>query len=375
MGDQFGYQLQELAKIQSDFQKITHRMTEMSQQVAAIKAAVENAASMDVAAGAPFGVGNFIAVAANVAHRVKAIKDKAEQLEAAKKKLTSDLAEDEQKIKQVISQYQQAEQKIADELKKKQESHEKPKSPHTGTDGVGGGSGGGGGGGGGHTGGGGGGGGHTGGGGGGGGGGGHIGDGGGGTGDAGGPGGLHDGGEIKDHSRGDWSTHFINGSSSWEDWPANSHSHLHPKNGEGAGVVDRPNLDGLSADRRGIVERALERAEHKLGYSQGAETNGYRVDCSGLVSCAWGLPGPGLDTYGLMSSSISHRIGKDDLQPGDAMIMGDHTVIFGGWADASHTQYIAIEDSGSQGCVSHVIPYPYYHNDQRYLPYRRNGVS
>ncbi|WP_354641735.1 hypothetical protein [Kitasatospora camelliae] len=104
-------------------------------------------------------------------------------------------------------------------------------------------------------------------------------------------------------------------------------------------------------------------------------TNGYRVDCSGLVSCAWGLPGPGLDTYGLMGSKISHRIDKEDLKPGDAMIMGDHTVLFGGWANKEHTRYIAIEDSGSQGCVSHEIPYPYYHGDQRYKPYRRNGVE
>lgn len=76
-----------------------------------------------------------------------------------------------------------------------------------------------------------------------------------------------------------------------------------------------------------------------------------------------------------MKPSVSHQIGKGDLRPGDAMIAGDHTLIFGGWANAAHTEYIGIEDSGSAGCVSHVIPYPYFHGDTSYHPYRRNGVE
>ncbi|MFD9129614.1 hypothetical protein ACFV0G_33410, partial [Kitasatospora sp. NPDC059571] len=118
MGDQFGVQLQELAKIQSDFQKINQRMTAMTQQVEAIKSAVAKAATMDLEAGMLPGVGNFLAVAFDVAYKVKTIKEKADALAETKKQLTQDIAEDAQKIKQVMAEYQAIEKKIQDGLHK-----------------------------------------------------------------------------------------------------------------------------------------------------------------------------------------------------------------------------------------------------------------
>ncbi|MFI9783556.1 hypothetical protein ACIHEI_08625 [Kitasatospora sp. NPDC051984] len=391
-GNMFGFRPEELLRIQRDFEQLNQRMAEMTQQVGHIRATVAKAAATDVFSGGILGIVGAGAVLAEVKRDVDDISQKADALMETKKKLTQELGQDAAKIKKLIARYAAVEKKIAEEMNKPKGEIQPPKSPHTGIAGVGpgggGGNSGGGGGGGGHAeqpksphtgtdgvG-------HGGGGGGGGGGGsrapqpksprtGNDSGGGGGTGTpSGGPGGKHDGPKLKDRSTGDWNTKIINGSG-WDSW---SHK-KHRKNGEGLGVKARPNLDGLSAERRAMVERALERAEHKLGYSQGAVTNGYRVDCSGLVSCAWGLPGPGLNTIGLMQGNVSHHIGKADLQPGDAMISNDHTVLFGGWVDAAHTRYIGIEDSGDAGMVSREIPYPYFHGGSAYQPYRRNGVD
>ncbi|MGW4384296.1 hypothetical protein [Kitasatospora sp. NPDC004531] len=382
----FGFRPEELLKIQRDFEQINQRMAQMTQQVGHISETVAKAAATDVFSGGILGIVGAGAVLADVTKSVRDISSKAEALMKTKERLTKELAQDAAKIKQLIARYEAIEKEIADGMKKPGGGGDQPKSPSTGIDSVpgGGGSGGGGGGGGGHE--------QPkspstgidsspgGGGGGGGGGGSHAPqpkspgtgtDSGGGTGTpSGGPGGKHDGPKLKDRSTGDWKTKIINGSG-WDSWSNKKHR----KNGEGLGVKARPKLEGLSEERRAMVERALERAEHKLGYSQGAVTNGYRVDCSGLVSCAWGLPGPGLNTIGLMQSNVSHHIGKADLQPGDALISNDHTVLFGGWVDAAHTRYIGIEDSGDAGMVSREIPYPYFHGGSAYQPYRRNGIE
>ncbi|RKE20454.1 hypothetical protein [Streptomyces sp. TLI_171] len=356
-GNQFGFQPGELLKIQRDFEQVNQRMAEMTKQVGHIKATVAKAAATDVFSGSIASILGAGAVLAEVVKDVSAINSRAEALMKTKEKLTQELGQDAAKIKQLIAAYEAAEKKIAGELNKpKGEGKPEPKSPGTRIDGAGKG---------GHKGGSGGTGGHTpqpsspne----------------GGDTGSGmpnGGPGGKHDGPKLKDRSTGDWKTHYITGNS-WDAWS----DHKHKKNGEGLGVKAHPKLDGVSPERRAMVERALERAEHKLGYSQGAVTNGYRVDCSGLVSCAWGLPGPGRNTWGLMKSDVSEHISKSELKPGDAMISGDHTVLFGGWVDASHTRYIGIEDSGDAGMVSREIPYPYFHGGSAYQPYRRKGVD
>ncbi|MFJ5230075.1 hypothetical protein ACIQBJ_09265 [Kitasatospora sp. NPDC088391] len=362
-GNQFGFQPGELLKIQRDFEQINQRMTEMSKQVGHIRETVAKAAATDVFSGWIANVFGAGAVLAQVTKDVSAINSRADALMKTKEQLTKELQQDAAKIKQLIAAYEAAEKRIAEQMKKpKVEEKPQPKAPGTGIDSAGdkgghkGGSGGSGGSGhpsqpsspGHHDG----------------------GDTGSGT-PTGGPGGKFDGPKLKDRSTGDWQTHYGDNGKSWDAWSNKTHR----KNGEGLGVKARPNLDGLSPERKAIVERALERAEHKLGYSQSAITNGYRVDCSGLVSCAWGLPGPGRNTWGLMENDVSTHITKGDLQPGDAMISGDHTILFAGWADAAHTRYIGIEDSGDAGMVSREIPYPYFHGGSAYQPYRRKGVD
>ncbi|AUG78849.1 hypothetical protein CFP65_4087 [Kitasatospora sp. MMS16-BH015] len=385
-GDQFGFQMGELAKIQQDWQQLNQQMASMTAKMGEIESVIAKAAATDLFAGIPSGLLGFGVIANRLTKDVAQIKARAEALKQTKEKLTQELGEDAEKLKAVSAEYAETEKKILEELAK-QKDKQPPSTPQppqqggggtgSGSGGSGGGSGGGGGGGsqGGH-------GGH---------GGGHGGTGldGGGSGDSGGsgggdggaipagPGGKYDGPKLKDHSTGNWNdTRFITGHS-WDAWS----DHAHPTNGHGEGVVDRPNLDGLDPERKAILERGLDRAEHKLGYSQGAVTNGYRVDCSGLVSAAWGIPPGsegGLNTWDLESSNVSHHITKDELKPGDALVCNtpkhEHVVLFGGWANPEHTKFICIEDSGSKGCVSHVLTYP-YPGTGPYRPIRKNGVE
>ena len=70
--------------------------------------------------------------------------------------------------------------------------------------------------------------------------------------------------------------------------------------------------------RAEIINRAKEWVAAKVPYSMYRYwTDGYRQDCSGFVSMAWGLPGNewtgSLDQYGV-------RITKEELQPGDMLL-------------------------------------------------------
>ena len=361
---EFGVHLRELTEVQQDWHSVSERMTELGKELGRIRSALARAATARLPVHPRAGA-DGVGIALDVTRAVKELESQVAGLLATKTRLARDLAQDAQKIKAVAAGYQAADSETAARLKRIDPGAAVPASAvgptstqawgqasawsgggGTVIDGGGG-----------------------------------AGGGGGGWSGAGGGGGGGSGfgsspvaftvGASKGVGIGNWNT--STDSRGWDGWSPSGKRH--PRNGEGGGVVAEPGLEGLSAERRGIVSRALERARRRLGYSQSSVTDGYRVDCSGLVSDAWGLPGPGLDTYGLMSPGVSHRIGKEELQPGDALISGDHTLIFAGWADAAHTSYVGIEDSGSQGCVSHVIPYPYYSGSGPYYPYRRNGTG
>ncbi|MYS79552.1 hypothetical protein [Embleya scabrispora] len=122
-----------------------------------------------------------------------------------------------------------------------------------------------------------------------------------------------------------------------------------------------------------IVARAKRWADLRLRYSMSGLHDGYRTDCSGLVSMAWGLPPPGLTTVTL--PEVSHRIAEDDLRPGDILLntapgAAGHTLIFAGWADAAHTSYHAYEESASKGAHHGTVPYPYWPGHGTFRPYR-----
>lgn len=135
--------------------------------------------------------------------------------------------------------------------------------------------------------------------------------------------------------------------------------------GRGAGIA--------AVDAGAIVARAKRWADLRLGYSMTGFHDGYRTDCSGLVSMAWGLPRPGLTTVTL--PEVSRPIDKEELRPGDILLNRSpgaigHTLIFTGWADAAHSRYHAYEESASKGAHRDTIPYPYWPGHGTFRPYR-----
>jgi hypothetical protein len=123
-----------------------------------------------------------------------------------------------------------------------------------------------------------------------------------------------------------------------------------------------------------MISRAAVWVNNHVPYNQGATYQGYREDCSGYVSMAWGLSKPGYTTYTL--PQVSHPISKGQLKPGDIILnKSEHVVLFGGWADGSQTHYVAYEETRPrEGTVKRVTPYPYWYQTSSFLPYRYNNI-
>ena len=115
-----------------------------------------------------------------------------------------------------------------------------------------------------------------------------------------------------------------------------------------------------------FFDKAFSWVHAGLMYCQCTESgsSGYRADCSGLVSYAWGLPAPGHTTYsfagGPWDDHASKKIAWSELSPGDALNFGGdpsagvgHVMLFAGWLDAAHTKVCAVEES-STGTPAHI---------------------
>ncbi|MFI6205255.1 peptidoglycan-binding protein [Streptomyces sp. NPDC051041] len=151
------------------------------------------------------------------------------------------------------------------------------------------------------------------------------------------------------------------------------------------GPGGRPAKQAAPAVPRGIsraeiIARAMTWVAAKVPYRMDAYwSDGYRQDCSGYVSMAWKLPGNewtgSLRQYGV-------RISKEELQPGDILLFhnpanpesGSHVVIFGGWTDGTRTSYTAYEQTRPH-TRRRTIPYAYWNDSDRYVPYRYRGVT
>ncbi|MEV5317917.1 peptidoglycan-binding protein [Streptomyces sp. NPDC052687] len=149
-----------------------------------------------------------------------------------------------------------------------------------------------------------------------------------------------------------------------------------------AGKPATPNLPAKApaTTRAEIIRRAKTWVAARVPYSMTRYwSDGYRQDCSGFVSMAWGLPGNEwtgtLHQYGV-------RIGKDELQPGDILLFhnpadperGSHVVIFGGWTDYTRSFYIAYESTRPHA-RGQATPYAYWTNSDRYVAYRYKGLK
>lgn len=95
-------------------------------------------------------------------------------------------------------------------------------------------------------------------------------------------------------------------------------------------------------DPKRIIARAKLWVDKRIGYSQSSYYRGYRRDCSGFVSMAWG--------YGksYTSSTIRYaakKIKKSQLRPGDAVRVPGHVSIFAGWKNKAKGEYYALEQT------------------------------
>lgn len=141
----------------------------------------------------------------------------------------------------------------------------------------------------------------------------------------------------------------------------------------------QPDLIGsavpLRLSRDQILERARRWIDAKVPYDMRRRwRDGYRQDCSGFVSMAWGL---GTSQWTGTLPRFAERIGRDELEPGDILLFhnprdpvdGSHVTIFGGWANAAHTRYTAYEETRPRARVR-TTPYAYWDHSKRYVPYR-----
>ncbi len=144
-----------------------------------------------------------------------------------------------------------------------------------------------------------------------------------------------------------------------------------------SGVAAAPELK--PATRAQIIKRAQTWVTAGVPYSMNKYwRDGYRQDCSGYVSMAWGLPGNewtgSLARYGV-------RVPRDQLQPGDILLFhnaddphdGSHVTIFGGWTDYTHGHYLAYEQTRPK-TRHQATPLGYWNNADRYLAYRYRGL-
>ncbi|WP_189184835.1 peptidoglycan-binding protein [Streptomyces albiflavescens] len=147
------------------------------------------------------------------------------------------------------------------------------------------------------------------------------------------------------------------------------------KPGKPSTVAEAP-----TTTRAEIINRAKKWVAAQVPYNMYAYwPDGYRQDCSGFVSMAWGLPGNEwtgtLGTFGV-------RISRDQLQPGDILLFhnpadpdkGSHVVIFGGWTDYTHSYYLAYEQTRPHA-RKQATPYAYWSNSDRYVAYRYKGLT
>ncbi|WP_329201366.1 MULTISPECIES: C40 family peptidase [unclassified Streptomyces] len=130
--------------------------------------------------------------------------------------------------------------------------------------------------------------------------------------------------------------------------------------------------------RSEVLKRAATWVGLGLPYNMGGSYQGWRTDCSGYVSMAWGLPGPGRATPEFLPSGVAHAITKDELKPGDALNNDHpdkygHIVLFEKWTDASKSAYWGYEFSGT-GVHHRVIPYAYFSRSSEYQPIRLDNI-
>ncbi|WP_425146503.1 ricin-type beta-trefoil lectin domain protein [Deinococcus sp.] len=110
-------------------------------------------------------------------------------------------------------------------------------------------------------------------------------------------------------------------------------------------------------DSAQIIARAQKWVDAKVPYDQNATRDGYRTDCSGFVSYAWGLQPNGLYVPNTVAlSQYATQISKNDLRPGDAINNqrwgnDGHVILFKAWINQTAGTFVALQENGEYGSV------------------------
>lgn len=98
--------------------------------------------------------------------------------------------------------------------------------------------------------------------------------------------------------------------------------------------------------RDDVLRRARSWVAKGVRYSQRGTYQGYRRDCSGMVSMAWRLD----RSYSSRTiASRARRIAISRLRPGDAVLTPGHVEIFGSWKNKKRGTYVAITQTSWGG--------------------------
>ncbi|WP_018544908.1 peptidoglycan-binding protein [Streptomyces sp. LaPpAH-108] len=148
----------------------------------------------------------------------------------------------------------------------------------------------------------------------------------------------------------------------------------------GTGTSAAPASRSPALTRTQIINRAKLWVDAQVPYSTTRYwSDGYRQDCSGYVSMAWGLLS---NEWTGSLAQFGVKITKDELEPGDILLFhntadpqnGSHVVIFGGWTDYTRTAYTGYEQTPPH-TRRQSTPYPYWNNTTKYVPYRYKNVT
>ncbi|MET9319495.1 VCBS repeat-containing protein [Streptomyces sp. NPDC003038] len=143
------------------------------------------------------------------------------------------------------------------------------------------------------------------------------------------------------------------------------------------GFRSEASLAAAAMTRSEAIKRAKSWVGKGLDYSWTNYYQGYRMDCSGYVSMAWGLSSS-LTTPAFVPNGVAEWITKDELKPGDALLdddsgAGGHVVLFEAWANSAKTSYWGYEFTPS-GVHHRTIPYPYFSGNGPFQPVRMKNI-
>ncbi|WP_189644191.1 peptidoglycan-binding domain-containing protein, partial [Deinococcus piscis] len=154
---------------------------------------------------------------------------------------------------------------------------------------------------------------------------------------------------------------------------------------EVSGEVDRLTWKALisgienSSDARNVmVSRAKRWYDLNIAYNQQGWFEGWRTDCSGLVSMAWNLrdaKGNKISAVTWTLDNYSTPIHPRDLKPGDAVnAAAGHVVLFEKWIDKSQWKFQSYEQANPTADMEHRIYSLFQRNDGTWGRKYANGT-